>query len=134
MKFITRETDYAIRALLFIAKSKNEIISASWLNKSLKIPRPFLRKILQVLQKNRVLKSIKGNDGGFILNKSIGKIFLIDLVKIFQKDVDLIQCIFRKKACINIKNCPLRVELKKIEDFAVKRLKAVTIGSLLKRR
>jgi len=134
MKFITRDTDYAIRALLFIAKSEKEVFSVTTLNKSLKIPRAFLRKILQALQKNKVLRSIKGNNGGFILNKSTDKIFLIDLVKIFQKEVDLVQCIFRKNPCVNVKKCPLRAELKKIEAFAIKRLKAVTIGSLLQRR
>ncbi|MCX5702041.1 MAG: hypothetical protein NTW64_03570 [Candidatus Omnitrophica bacterium] len=44
MKLITRDTDYAIRALCYIAKNKNEIISVRELVTKLKIPRPFLRK------------------------------------------------------------------------------------------
>ena len=56
MKLITRDTDYAIRALCFIARFKKKIVSVSELVKVLKIPRPFLRKILQTLNKKRILK------------------------------------------------------------------------------
>ena len=59
MKLITRNTDYAIRALCYIAEQKQEVISADRLVKSLEIPRPFLRKILQTLTKAGLLNSSK---------------------------------------------------------------------------
>ena len=66
MKLITRDTDYALRALCFIAKHKKEIISVDRLAEESKIPRPFLRKILQKLNRAGILKSYKGQGGGFI--------------------------------------------------------------------
>ena len=56
MKLITRDTDYAVRALVFIAKQKEEIVSVRDLVEKLKIPKPFLRKILQLLNKKGLLK------------------------------------------------------------------------------
>ena len=39
MKLITRETDYAVKALSFMAEQKERIISVSQLVKELKIPK-----------------------------------------------------------------------------------------------
>ena len=41
MKLITRDTDYAVRAIAFIAESEKEMVSTDELVKELKIPRPF---------------------------------------------------------------------------------------------
>lgn len=132
MKLITRDTDYAVRALLFMAKRKDELISASELVKELKFPRPFLRKILQKLNKNDVLASSKGQAGGFSLAIRPERIFLADLIKIFQGTLGLNECLFKKRICPQIKSCLLKSELKKIEEEVVFRLKSISIGSLLK--
>ena len=67
MKLLTRNTDYGIRALCFIAKAKDKIVPVPELVKALRIPKPFLRKILQLLTKNGFVKSYKGMGGGFSL-------------------------------------------------------------------
>ena len=102
MKLITRNTDYAVRALCFIAKQNKQIVPVSQLNKKLKIPRPFLRKILQILNKEGLIRSYKGQGGGFSLSVAPRKISLIDLIKIFQGSTKLNECIFRKNICPHI--------------------------------
>ena len=57
MKLITRDTDYAIRALSCIAADKEKVYTVTELTKSLDVPRPFLRKILQILNHKGLLKS-----------------------------------------------------------------------------
>ncbi|MDD5015309.1 MAG: Rrf2 family transcriptional regulator, partial [Atribacterota bacterium] len=81
MKLITRNTDYAVRALCCIAEQKQKVISTDRLVKSLEMPRPFLRKILQALTKEGLLNSSKGKDGGFSLAISPKEITLIDVMK-----------------------------------------------------
>lgn len=66
MKLITRDTDYAIRALCFITIGRKEIIPVRELVENLKVPRPFLGKLLQILNKKRLLKSYKGLGGIFV--------------------------------------------------------------------
>ena len=131
MKLINRNTDYAVRALCFIAEKKKDIISVSELVKVLKIPRPFLRKILQILNKNGILKSYKGKGGGFELALPPSKIFLVDLIKIFQRPLKLNECIFKKKVCPDIRICLLKQKLSEIEKYVVKELKSVTLESLV---
>ena len=70
MKLINRDTDYAVRALSYILRRKDKIVTAAELVRELDMPRPFLRKILQSLNKNGFLKSQRGKGGGFILAPS----------------------------------------------------------------
>lgn len=131
MKLITRDTDYAIRALCLIAKNKNKLIITTDLVKKTKIPRPFLRKILQILNKNGILNSYKGSGGGFVLAILPERIYLIDLIKIFQGPLQLNECLFKKKICPNRRACILRKKINAIEEQTISQLKNITIGSLL---
>ena len=132
MKLITRDTDYALRAICFIVKSKKKIVPVSELVKELRIPRPFLRKILQILNKNRILISYKGQGGGFLLKSSPNEIFLTDLIEIFQGPFKLNECLFKKKICPYIKRCMLSKKIDSIEKYVIAELRSITIGDLLK--
>ena len=131
MKMITRDTDYAVRAISFIAKKKGGMVSADELVKNTKIPGPFLRKILQILNKEGILKSYKGKGGGFVLALDTKKIFLLDIMSTFQGPISLNECVFKKRICPNIATCPLRKKITRIESNVLKELKDITIASLI---
>ena len=131
MKLITRDTDYAIRSICYIAGQKNSVVCVSSLVKDLKIPKPFLRKILQILQGKGILKSYKGLGGGFKLALPLHKIFLVDLIRIFKGSFKLNECIFKNKSCPNIITCVLKKKLGAIEKYVVAQLSSITMASLV---
>ena len=133
MKLINRNTDYAVRALCCIAEQKQEVISADQLVKSLEMPRPFLRKILQALNKEGLLNSSKGKGGGFTLTVSPEEITLVDVMKIFQGPVRLNECKFKKSDCPYIDDCFLKKKIDEIEKEVIAKLKAITIESIIKK-
>ena len=133
MKLITRNTDYAVRALCCIAEQKQEVISADQLVKFLEMPRPFLRKILQTLNKEGLLNSSKGKGGGFALAVSPGKITLTDVMKIFQGPIRLNECKFKKSHCPYTSDCLLKKKIDEIEKEVIIKLKAITIASIIKK-
>ena len=132
MKLITRNTDYGIRALCFIAKEKGRVVAVPELVKALKIPRPFLRKILQALTKNGFVKSYKGIGGGFTLAIPADKLYIVEIAKTFQGSLNLNECFLKKEVCPNKKTCPLKKKIDKIERNAISELGSITIGQLLK--
>lgn len=132
MGLLNRDTDYAVRAILYIANSDNNRVSTSELERELKLPRPFMRKLFQILQKKGILKSYKGNKGGFSLLKKDNEIYLINIITIFQGGISMTDCVLKKQACPNISRCPLRNKLLHIEDQIVNNLSNVTIASLQK--
>ncbi len=134
MKLINRDIDYAIRALCYIAKTNNGLISVSELVNNLKISRAFLRKILQVLNKKRVLVSYRGKGGGFKLGIPADKIFLTDLLEIFHGPFRLNECFIQKDICPDVKKCILKRKIDAIENHIKTELKTITIKSLLNGR
>ena len=132
MKLITKNTDYAIRALLFMAKKRDKMWTVLELAKDLKIPKAFLRRIFQILNKEKMITSYKGKNGGFKLTLQEDNMFLIDLIKIFQGPINIIDCSVRAKLCPDMKKCILKGKLKKIENYIASELKPITIKSLLR--
>ena len=132
MKLISRNTDYAMRAVCYMARQKNKTISVTELVKTLKIPRSFLRTILQALNKNGILKSHKGIGGGFSLGRKPEKIYLADLIETFQGPFKLNECFFKKEICPNKRSCFLKKKIDSIEQNVYSELKAITINSILR--
>ena len=131
MKLITRDTDYAVRALCYISRQKSEIVSVNELVSCLDVPKPFIRKLLQVLNKKGILKSYKGKGGGFTLALDSKDITLVRLIEIFQGPLRLSDHNFKKRLCHDIQKCPLKKKLDKIEDYVRSELGQVTVAYLL---
>ncbi len=134
MKLITKDTDYAIRALQCIAANKNKIVTVCGLSEKLCMPRSFLRKILQILNKKGVLKSCKGKGGGFCLNMSPSKINVLALIEIFQGPFHLCEHVFQGRNCPDSRSCYFKKRLDGLEEKAAKELSLITIAKIIKNR
>lgn len=131
MKLLTKNTDYAIRALLQLAQDPEDFISSRVISKKAHIPLPYLRRILNRLREEKIVIAKEGVDGGMKINRAPDKIRITSLIMIFQGEVSLLDCVFRKNICVNVKTCPLRRRIKKIENKVINELDGLTIGDLL---
>jgi len=134
MKLVTKNIYYAIRSLLFIAQESGKVVSVSDLVKKLNMHRAFLRRILQILSKHKILRSIKGKGGGFVLNIGPSKLRIIAIIEIFRGKVDIMNCLLEKDICPYPNDCVLMAKMKGIERRLHKTLEATTIATLLKNR
>ncbi len=133
MKLITRDIDYAVRALIYLADNrKGETVPVPELVDELGITRPFLRKIMQLLAKAGITRSYKGNKGGFRLIKKPEDIYLIDIIEIFQGNFSLNECLLNKDICPNKGNCILKNRVNDIEEKVKKELESIDLRSLIK--
>ncbi len=131
VKILTKNTDYAIRALIVLALDKNRFISAREISQEQNIPYQFLRGVLRKLKKNKLIESKEGMGGGVRIIKNSKQINIFNLIKIFQGDFEVSECMFKKNICPNRKSCVLRSELKRIEyDIGVK-FRNITLAKLL---
>jgi len=129
VKLINRNTNYAIRSLVYIAETQ-KVVTVSELVKYLRIPKALLRKIMQILSRRNILKSLKGKNGGFLLNRTSDRISIMDVAKIFQSDIESVNCIFKGGACSNIRHCLIKDKGEKIEKDITHWLNSVSIASL----
>jgi Rrf2 family protein len=96
---ITRETDYAIRCVYYLAGKLDEVINADEISKELHVPKSFLSKILQKLSKASLVKPYRGIKGGFALARHPSKISLFDVIKAIQGPIIINICAVDQKAC-----------------------------------
>ena len=133
MKLLTKNTDYAVRALIELARHEEGYLSSRLIAKSQKLPYQFLRAIVSELIKHKLVLAKEGARGGLKLNKSPERIKIIDVIRIFQGDVELSDCLFQKKICANRATCVLRAEIKRIESIVSREFGKRTISSMLKK-
>jgi Rrf2 family protein len=130
LKLIKRDTDYAIRAVLAVAKRGRPLTNVTELVRETKIPRPFLRKIMQLLGKQGMIRTFKGRGGGISLTRDLDDITVMDILNVFQEDFKLSECVFKKKACRNVRDCKLRKKIVRLEDHVASELASIKLSDL----
>jgi len=130
MRLINKDADYAIKALVEMAGRGGEVASVTGLAGPLGVPRPYLRKILQALARGALVTSTRGKGGGFVLARPAAAIRLTEVIAVFQGPVRVHDCLFKARLCPDVRTCPLRRTLDRLESGLVSELKAVTIAAL----
>jgi len=131
MQLLNKNTDYAIRALLQAASAGGEYVSSSKIAIEEDIPLHFVRRILQELVKAGYLLSREGSGGGVKLNKAPDKITIREILNLFQGDIQITSCMFRRKICSKRATCVLRKRIQGIERKVIEEFSAFTIQDLL---
>ena len=131
---VTRETDYAVRTVLFLAQDQERVSSVTEIAKAMHIPKSFLAKIVQRLVKHGILASIRGVAGGFRLAKKPREISLLAVMESIQGNTGINICATDKRLCRLSGTCtvhPIWVEIRR--DVEKKLLKQ-TIADLVKKK
>lgn len=100
---ITRETDYSIRAMLFLRNNAGEYSSLGEIADGVHSPQAFMSKVLQNLVHKGLVLSRKGKAGGFSLARPADKITMADIVHAACGDGPLINTTCRRGGTV----CPL---------------------------
>ena len=102
---LTSKGRYAVMALVDIAKFDN-INPVSLRDISLRqgISVDFLEQIFSKLKKNEIVKSIRGNQGGYILSKKPSEIKLNNIFDAIDERVKTVQCKKESKKSCNGKS------------------------------
>jgi Rrf2 family protein len=107
---ITREGDYGIRSVLYLARQPFKKVSfVNEISEEYKIPRSFLAKILQKLVKAKLVRSYRGVKGGFSLAKPAKEITILDVLQAVEGKLSLNICVVDRKKCGFSKNCPVHM-------------------------
>ncbi len=121
---ITRQADYAIRAVLYIAKlGQGQRAATSQIAQEQRIPPSFLAKIISQLSIAGLLQTSRGARGGVMLAATPEEITLLDVVEAIDGPIALNECVNDDGACSFGEDCPLRPIWCDAQDDLVKRLR-----------
>lgn len=127
---ITRRSDYAMRICRVLHDGKvhnvREICQAE------EIPKAFAYKILRELEMAGLVKSERGNQGGYYLNRPLSELTLYDVVNITEDDLAILHCM--KEECNRNPDsmpCKVHQEIERIQNILIDELKKKTIEEIL---
>lgn len=81
---LTNRSEYALLALIYLARQKGELSHATDIGTTQGIPTGFLQQILFTLKRANIVKSAKGKNGGYSLSRSPEKISVAEIVRLFE--------------------------------------------------
>jgi Rrf2 family protein len=106
---ITRQADYAVRAMVFLAQlDPEDKASTRKIAQEKSIPPSFLAKIISQLSVAGILHTSRGAKGGVSLAKPAESISLLDVVEAIDGPILLNDCVSDMSSCKHDESCPLK--------------------------
>ena len=131
MEIIKRHTDYALRALVYLALLPNQVVTAGEIAESQDVPVEFLQKILQRFVKSGMVKSHRGAQGGFSLAKEPAEITVLNIVEVMQGPVVMNRCLLGKDGCPRAPKCPLKKSWIDMQERLAAYMASITLKNLV---
>ncbi|WP_348798450.1 RrF2 family transcriptional regulator [Flavobacterium adhaerens] len=129
----SKTCEYGIRATIFIASEsyQNKRVGLKDIAKKIDSPEAFTAKILQILSRNNIIKSIKGVGGGFDIPKeSMKDIKLSQIVTALEGDSVFTGCGLGLSHCSEEHPCPMHDKFKAIRNELAHMLETTNLEEL----
>ena len=132
---INRQTDYAVRVVLALAKRGEGVrLSSAEIQQEMLIPKAFMPRIVAQLAHARLVNTFPGRDGGLMLPRPASQITLKDVVEAFEGPILLSECMQVKGEddCPFQSNCPVRSKWGRVQVAMMREMASITFDDLVK--
>jgi Rrf2 family protein len=133
---ISKKAEYALRALVVMARPPARSWSIQELATSERIPIKFLEQILLSLRRGGILHSKRGVGGGYTLVRAADDIRIGDVIAIFDGPLAPIACAAERPTerctCPEPRSCPLRLVMTALRKDLAALLNARSIEDMLR--
>ena len=129
---MTREADYAIRAVLYLARQESSrLVTTSELAEEMLVPYRFLRRIMQKLSEGGFIEAQRGKGGGIRLAQPGHDISLFNVLQtVDPKCLTLNLCLNGRVDCPRAGYCRVRERLDDVQAELGEALRAITFDQL----
>ena len=128
---ITRQADYAVRAVLHLARSGDQRTATSAIAEEQRIPPSFLAKIVSQLSIAGLLHTSRGARGGVTLARAAKDITLLEVVEAIDGPIQLNECVGDNNTCSFDDDCPLRPVWCDAQEELVGRLRGTNFADMI---
>ena len=102
---ITTKGRYGVRAVLYLASMYyNRPVSIKTIADEEGVSKEFLEQIFFKLKKKGIISSLRGPGGGFLLNKDIAELTVLDILQALGESTDIAPCV-EKEGCERSVRC-----------------------------
>ena len=128
---ITRQADYAVRAVLYLAQLEpGRRAATAQIAQDQHIPATFLAKIVSQLSGAGILRATRGAHGGVALARPAENINLLDILEAIDGPIVLNDCVLDPQTCQLHETCAVRLIWCEAQADLVARLRQTTFAQL----
>ena len=128
---ITRQADYALRAMLFLARmDPTKRAATSQIAEMQHIPPSFLAKIISQLSIAGLIHTSRGARGGVLLARPAEQISVLEVVEAIDGPMELNECTSGAGGCPFGENCPLRPIWRDTQRELIEKLRNTNFAQL----
>lgn len=131
---LTRQSNYAIRALVYCAVNEPGLSRVSDIAKAYSISELFLFKLIKPLVENGLIQTVRGRHGGIKLGKPADQITLLDTIRLTEENFALAECFEDGADCPLIGECDLNSALREALGAFFEVLSRHTIADLASKK
>lgn len=128
---------YALKALLNIARSNGATRQVAAISEQEQIPRKFLESIMSDLRRAGLVRSTRGNMGGYSLARPADLITIAEVVRVTDGPLAMLPCVSRNfyqrcEDCVDEHTCQLRKLFGEVRDAVTTILDNRTLAEMLR--
>ena len=115
----SKACEYAIKATIYIAQQSHQDrrVNVKEVSEAVNAPEAFTAKILQQLNRENILSSVRGKQGGFVFDIEKQKqVKIYDVVHIIDGDSLFVDCGLGLRKCSAVNPCPVHEDFKAVRD------------------
>ncbi len=130
MKLSTK-TRYGTRILIELALHQGEgALQVAKIAEKQKIPVKYLEQLIRTLKKAGLVESVRGPKGGHLLAKDPSSISLGEIVRLFEGQTDLVECVSTPGICDMSSECLVRSAWERATAVLYENLDNINISDL----
>lgn len=127
---ITREADYALRIVAMLAKEGKQI-EAKRIAEQNDIPYRFTLKILRKIVQSGIIKSYRGVNGGYVLNREPSEITFKEVIEMIDGKLYINHCMDNDETCKCSGVCEVQRKLLKVQNMITNELNQITLADVI---
>ncbi len=128
---LTKKADYGLIAMRHLAEhSAQGAFSAKDIADAYSIPAEALAKILQKLAKQKLLLSLQGTNGGYVLARDPRSISALEVIRAIEGPVFITACSSDHTDCHTVERCTVKEPLRKVSRTIEEVLDRLTVWEL----
>lgn len=128
---ITRQADYAMRAVLYLATYR--LASTREIAEAQSVPREYLAKIVQELARAGIVRTQRGVGGGITLARPPEEITLLDVLEAIEGPVAVNRCFSHPNECPRESFCAVHHEMYFIQKSLAQMFSRINFARLARR-
>lgn len=122
---------YGVKAMVDLAVNCKETpVSIKSISKRQNISEYYLEQLFSSLRKAKLIRSIRGAQGGYVLNKLPEEITVADIMEVLEGPIEISDCV-EGTVCHNIDCCATRLLWKKIKTSIDNVTHSVTLKDIV---